>query len=67
MKYEMSKIEALRITVVDELQASHITNARAAQLLGLSVRQIQQLKAEATATKPWLCCTKTEDANRLMP
>lgn len=45
----MSKTEARRITVVDELQASHITNAQAAQLLGLSVRQIQRLKAEATA------------------
>jgi transposase len=49
MRYEMSKQEARKVTIVEELLAGHLTNAQAAELLDLSVRQIQRLKVEATA------------------
>lgn len=45
----MSKAEARRITIVEELSAGRISNAQAAQLLSLSVRQIMRLKGEAAA------------------
>lgn len=45
----MSKAEARRITVIEELTAGRISNAQAAQLLSLSVRQIMRLKREAAA------------------
>ena len=44
----MSKQEARKITIIEELLAGHLTNQQAAKLLDLSVRQVQRLKAEAT-------------------
>jgi transposase len=49
MKYEMSKQEARKVTIIEELLAGRFANAQAAKLLDLSVRQVQRLKAEATA------------------
>lgn len=43
----MSKEEARRVTIIDELLAGRINNRQAAELLGRSVRQVQRLKAEA--------------------
>lgn len=48
MKTEMSKQEARKITIIEELLAGRFTNKQAAQLLDLSVRQIQRMKAEAS-------------------
>jgi len=47
MKLEMSKQEARKVTIIEELMAGRFTNSQAAELLGLSVRQVQRLKAEA--------------------
>ena len=43
----MSKQDARKITVIEELLNGRFSNQEAAQLLDLSVRQIQRLKAEA--------------------
>ena len=43
----MSKQDARKITIIEELQKGRFSNQEAAQLLGLSVRQTQRLKAEA--------------------
>lgn len=43
----MSKQDARKITIVEELLKGRFTNAQAAQLLDLSVRQTQRLKSEA--------------------
>jgi len=48
MKYEMSKQDARKITIIEELISGRFTNAQAAKLLNLSIRQVQRLKAEAT-------------------
>jgi transposase len=48
MKIEMSKQEARRITIIEELLAGRFTNKQAAELLDLSVRQVQRMKAEAS-------------------
>jgi hypothetical protein len=48
MKTEMSKQEARKITIIEELLAGRFTNKQAAQLLDLSVRQVQRMKAEAS-------------------
>ena len=45
----MSVKEARKITIIEELLAGHFTNAQAAKLLDLSIRQVQRLKTEATA------------------
>ena len=45
----MSKKEARKITIIEELLFDRITNKQAAGLLDLSIRQIQRLKAEAIA------------------
>lgn len=45
----MSKKEARKITIIEELVVGRVTNDQAARLLDLSVRQIQRLKAEAIA------------------
>jgi len=45
----MSKTEARRITIIEELLAGRFTNHQAAELLDLSVRQVQRMKAEASA------------------
>jgi len=45
----MSKTEARRITIIEELLAGRFTNHKAAELLDLSVRQVQRMKAEASA------------------
>lgn len=45
----MSKKEARKVTIIEELLAGRFTNTRAAELLDLSVRQVQRLKMEATA------------------
>jgi hypothetical protein len=47
MKCEMSKQEARKVTIIEELLASRYTNAQTAELLDLSIRQVQRLKAEA--------------------
>lgn len=44
----MSKQEARRITIIEELLAGRFTNGQAAQLLDLSVRQVQRMKVEAS-------------------
>jgi len=49
MKINMSKKEARKITIIEELLFDRITNKQAAGLLDLSIRQIQRLKAEAIA------------------
>lgn len=43
----MSKQEARKITIIEELLKNRFTNAQAAQLLDLSIRQTQRLKKEA--------------------
>ncbi len=43
----MSKQDARKVTIVEELLAGRFTNKQSAQLLGLSVRQVQRLKARA--------------------
>ena len=43
----MSKKEARKITIVEELLKGHFNNNQASQLLNLSVRQTQRLKKEA--------------------
>lgn len=48
MKLEMSKKEARKITIVEELLARRFTNQQAAELLDLSVRQVQRMKKEAS-------------------
>jgi transposase len=48
MKTEMSKQEARKITIIEELLAGRFTNKQAAVLLDLSVRQVQRMKAEAS-------------------
>jgi hypothetical protein len=48
MKFEMSKQEARRITIIEELLAGRFTNKPAAELLDLSVRQVQRMKGEAS-------------------
>ncbi len=44
----MSKKEARKITIVEELLARRFTNQQAAELLDLSVRQVQRMKKEAS-------------------
>ena len=44
----MSKQEARKITIIEELLAGRFTNKQAAELLDLSVRQVQRMKAEAS-------------------
>jgi len=48
MKLEMSKKEARKVTIIEELLAGRVTNNQAAELLDLSVRQVQRMKAEAS-------------------
>jgi transposase len=48
MKTEMSKQDARKITIIEELLAGRFTNKQAAELLDLSVRQVQRMKAEAS-------------------
>lgn len=43
----MSKQEARKVTIIEELMAGRFTNSQAAELLDLSIRQVQRLKAEA--------------------
>jgi transposase len=45
----MSERDARKITIIKDLLSGRFTNAQAAKLLGLSIRQVQRLKAEATA------------------
>lgn len=45
----MSLKEARKVTIIEELLTGHFTNAQAAKLLDLSIRQVQRLKTEATA------------------
>lgn len=44
----MSKQEARKITIIEELLAGRFTNKQAAELLNLSIRQVQRMKAEAS-------------------
>jgi transposase InsO family protein len=48
MKLLMSKKEARKITIIEELLAGRFTNNQAAELLELSVRQVQRMKTEAS-------------------
>lgn len=45
----MSKKEARKVTIIEELLAGRFTNNQAAELLDLSIRQIQRMKAEASS------------------
>lgn len=45
----MSKQDARKVTIIEELLAHRLSNAQAAKLLDLSLRQVQRLKAEAAA------------------
>jgi predicted DNA-binding transcriptional regulator YafY len=49
MKLLMSKQEARKVTIIEELLAGRFTNNQAAELLGFSVRQVQRMKAAASA------------------
>ena len=44
----MSKEEARKITIIEELLAGRFTNQQVAKLLDLSVRQVQRMKKEAS-------------------
>lgn len=44
----MSKQEARKVTIIEELLAGRFTNNQAAELLDLSIRQVQRMKAEAS-------------------
>ncbi|MDA3833109.1 MAG: ISNCY family transposase [Spirochaetales bacterium] len=44
----MTKQDARKVTIIEELLANRINNTQAAQLLRLSIRQIQRFKAQAT-------------------
>ena len=44
----MSKKDARKVSLIDELLAKRITNLQAASLLELSIRQVQRLKAKAS-------------------
>jgi transposase len=44
----MSKQEARKVTIIEELLAGRFTNSQAAELLCLSVRQVQRMKADAS-------------------
>ena len=44
----MSKKEARKVTIIEELLAGRFTNNQAAELLDLSVRQVQRMKAKAS-------------------
>jgi transposase len=48
MKLLMSKKEARKVTIIEELLAGRFTNKQAAELLELSVRQVQRMKAAAS-------------------
>jgi len=43
----MSKQEARKITIIEELLVGRFTNKQAAELLDLSIRQVQRMEAEA--------------------
>lgn len=45
----MSKTDARKMTIIEELLSGRFTNTQAANLLDLSVRQVQRLKSEAAA------------------
>jgi transposase len=45
----MSKQEARKVTIIEGLLTGRFTNNQAAELLDLSVRQVQRMKAEASA------------------
>lgn len=45
----MSKDDARKMTIIEELLSGRFTNAQAAQLLDLSIRQVQRLKSVANA------------------
>lgn len=45
----MSLQDARKVTIIEELQAKRYSNEQAAQLLDLSIRQVQRLKSEAAA------------------
>jgi transposase len=49
MKLLMSKQEARKVTIIEELLTGRFNNSQAAELLGLSVRQVQRMKAGASA------------------
>ena len=44
----MTKQDARKVTIIEELLADQITNTQVAQLLTLSIRQVQRIKAQAT-------------------
>ena len=70
MRYEMSKGDARRVTIVEELLAGRTSIEQAARLLNLSVRQIMRLKAEAAANGPMAVLHKNrgrKPANALDP
>src|SRR5665647_1325760 len=48
MKLEMSKKEARKVTIIEELLAGRFTNNQTAELLDLSVRQVQRMNPEVS-------------------
>jgi hypothetical protein len=54
MKLLMSKQEARKVTIIEELLAGRFTNNQAAELLSLSVRQVQRMEAN-TSELPFIC------------
>lgn len=44
----MSKQEARKITIIEEMLAGRFTNKQAAERLDMSVRQVQRIKVEAS-------------------
>ena len=45
----MSKQDSRKVTIIEELLAGQFNNSQAAELLGLSVRQVQRMKVDASA------------------
>ena len=42
----MTKQDARKVTIIEEVLADRVTNAQAAKLIDLSIRQVQRIKAQ---------------------
>ena len=47
----MTKQDARKVTIIEKLLEDRVTNTHAAQLLALSIRQVQRIKAQARADR----------------
>jgi len=63
----MTKQDARKVTIIEELLADRIINTQAAQLVRLSIRQIQRIKAQAATGGILSILHKTVDIHRQMP